>query len=261
VLCAVGASRRPAAELLAAVSTATKLSRARVKAAVRDLVAAGEIAYVSEHGRIVVEPSFDRPVRVSERIILAPPGREAAASAGDAVVWIAAGAAFGAGRHPTTRLALRGIEAALAAAGRQPGARVLDIGTGTGVLAIAAVKLGIEAGQGIDIDPCAVAEAAENIRLNGMEDRVTVSDIPLEGLAPAFALITANLRPPTLARLAASLASLAEPAGAVVVSGMRSEELDGILRVYEKAGFRCRWTSAEDHWAGAVLVKKGAAGR
>jgi ribosomal protein L11 methyltransferase len=87
--------------------------RAAVQAAVREMVAAGEIAYALEHGRSVLEPSVDRPVRVSERITLVPPGKGGEPPPHGVLVYIAAGAAFGAGRHPTTRLALRGVDVAL----------------------------------------------------------------------------------------------------------------------------------------------------
>ena len=90
-----------------------KIRKNRVQRAIRDLVAAGELAYTFEHGRTFLEPSFDRPVRVGERIVLTPPGKEFQPGPGDVVICIAPGASFGGGRHPTTRLALRGVEFAL----------------------------------------------------------------------------------------------------------------------------------------------------
>ena len=97
---------------------------------------------------------------------------------GDIVVNIKAGAAFGTGCHPTTRLALTGLEKVcknnLIPIGTE-NCRVLDIGTGSGVLSIAALKMGLDQGIGLDIDPCARAEAAENAVLNGLSKRLEIS--------------------------------------------------------------------------------------
>jgi ribosomal protein L11 methyltransferase len=242
------------------MAAAVNLPKRQVQAIIRGLVAAGELSYTFEHGRTFLEPSFDRPVRVAERIVLTPSGRNFLPRPDDVVIQIAAGASFGAGRHPTTRLALRGIEAALDGSvdvTAYPTTRALDIGTGTGVLVIAAVKLGIEEGLGLDIDPCAVAEARANIRLNGLSGRIAVSDDAVEGIDQQFTLIAANLRPPTLERLSTKISALAGPAAAVVMSGIRNEELDGILRVYRGLGCQCVRTDKEDEWAGVVLRKNG----
>jgi ribosomal protein L11 methyltransferase len=169
------------------------------------------------------------------------------------------GASFGAGRHPTTRLALRGIEFALTRCEKAsigPGTCVLDIGTGTGVLAMAAVLLGIETGIGIDHDPCAAAEAKANVRLNGLDARITVSDIAVGCISGSFALIAANLRLPTLLRLAPSVAAWTPPGAAVVISGIRLEEEEALLSVYAKPSFESMWRGEEDEWAGAALVRR-----
>ncbi|MGE5258319.1 MAG: 50S ribosomal protein L11 methyltransferase [Hyphomicrobiales bacterium] len=254
----IGGRRRAPADVLKHFVRGASVTGSMVQAAIRELVAAGELAYTFEHGHTFLEPSFDRPVRVAERIVLSPPGKVFQPGTGDAVIRIMAGASFGGGRHPTTRLALQGIEFALRrerALLRLPGSRVLDIGTGTGVLAIAAVLLGIESGLGIDIDPCAASEAKENIRLNNLEGRIGISIQPVEDVAQTFTLIAANLRPPTLIRLSAQIASLAESLAAVVLSGMRTHEYEGVSSAYEGLGFMCLWTGEEDEWAAAAFRK------
>jgi ribosomal protein L11 methylase PrmA len=248
------------ADLIRALSAGdARWAKPAVRAAIQALVAAGELAYTFEHGRSFLEPSFDRPVRVGERIILCPPGRDAQAGPGDIVVLIASGAAFGAGRHPTTRLALRGIEHALGRVpgGRPPGRRALDIGTGTGVLVMAAVKLGIPSGTGIDIDPCAVAEAGENLRRNGLAGAIHVTGQAIDDLTPGFDLVAANLRAPTLARLSEKIHALTAPGGAVVMSGLRVAERRDLLAAYAPLGFTLLWEGAEDDWAGVVLRRPG----
>jgi ribosomal protein L11 methyltransferase len=255
VLARVAAGPIAPAELLNQLGRASR-RRSVVQEVIRELVGAGEIAYALEHGRTVLEPSFDRPVSVSARITLAPPGKSGKPAAG-VLVRLAAGAAFGAGRHPTTRLALRGIDAALQPERVRPGGRVLDVGTGTGVLAIAAVALGMEGGLGIDLDPCAVAEARHNIRLNGMQDSIRVSDQPLEQVGERFALVAANLRSPSLVRLGDTLGARLGTPGGLVVSGMRAEERGAVLTALAGRGLEAVWSEEEGGWAAAVLEKTG----
>jgi ribosomal protein L11 methyltransferase len=223
--------------------------------AVREMVASGELAYTLEHGRTLLEPSFDRPVRVSARITLAPPGRGDTPPAGGVLVRLAPGAAFGAGRHPTTRLALRGVDRALERG--RAGGRVLDVGTGTGVLAIAAVALGMSGGLGLDLDPCALSEAHENVRLNGMEGRIRISAERAERVTDAFELVSANLRPPTLARLAGTLRKRVQAGGVLVVSGMRIEERADIAAALQCGGeLRSVWVEEEAGWAAVLLERE-----
>jgi ribosomal protein L11 methyltransferase len=260
VLKFIAGRRQTPADILRALSHPPVFPKTSVQDAIRELVAAGVLAYTAEHGRTFLEPSFDRPMRVSARIVLSPPDREVPPGPGDIVVRLRPGAAFGVGRHPTTRLALRGIEFALgrdgAARGRA-GSRVLDIGTGSGVLAIAAVKLGIENGVGLDIDPCAVVEAAQNVSLNGLAGRIEISDRGLERIDCVFSLVVANLRLPTLERLAAPIAALTMPGGALVVSGVQHEEQAAVVAAYGRQRFEYAWSVAEDRWVGLVLDKTG----
>jgi ribosomal protein L11 methyltransferase len=258
VLKFIAGRRQTPADILRALSHPSLFPKTSVHAAIRELVTSGALAYTAEHGRTFLELSFDRPVRVSERIVLTPPDRDVQPAPGDIVVHLRPGASFGVGRHPTTRLALRGIDFALSrdgAARSRAGSRVLDIGTGSGVLAIAAVKLGIENGVGLDIDPCAVAEASHNVRLNGLAGRIAISDRGLESIEGVFSLVLANLRLPTLERLAAAIAALTMPGGALVVSGVQNAEQDVVVDVYGRQRFECAWSAAEDRWVGLVLYK------
>jgi ribosomal protein L11 methyltransferase len=256
----IAGRRQTPADILKTLSHLPSFPKSAVQEAIRELVASGALAYSAEHGRTFLEPSFDRPVRVSERIVLSPPGRDVPSGPGGIVVRLRPGAAFGVGRHPTTRLALRGIEFALTRDGavrKRAGSSVLDIGTGSGVLVIAAVKLGIENGVGLDIDPCAVAEAAQNVSLNGLTGRIEISDRGLERIDGVFSLVVANLRPPTLERLAVAIAALTMPGGALVVSGVQQEEQAAVFAAYGRQRFECAWSVAEDRWMGLVLNKTG----
>ena len=140
---------------------------------VRDLVSDGELVYTYEFGSTFLEPSFNKPSRVSTHVVLKPPGYHYQPESEDIVIQIKPGAAFGDGRHPTSRLAVRGIEYVLkglkvdTTSGQSSG---LDIGTGSGILVLTAVRMGIQRGLGIDIDPAARSEAKENVALNQLED-------------------------------------------------------------------------------------------
>ena len=134
---------------------------------------------------------------------------------------------------------------------------MLDIGTGTGVLAIAAVLLGIESGLGIDIDPCALSEAKENIRLNGLEERIGISVQAVEDVEQTFTLIAANLRSPTLRRLSVKIRRLLDSPGALVIAGIRAQKRSDVLSALRDARFHCEWAEEEDGWVGAVLKGTG----
>jgi ribosomal protein L11 methyltransferase len=259
ILNRIGGRRRAPADLLRELARDLNLPRERVQASLRELVALGQLAYSFEHGRTFLEPSFDRLVRVSDCIFLSPPERVFQPRPGDVVIRIMPGASFGAGRHPTTRLALKAIDFVLghdgeSLAGR--GSRVLDIGTGSGVLAMAAVKLGIETGLGVDIDPCAVAEAKANVNLNGLMGRIVVSDRAAETIGGRYTLVTGNLRTPTLALLAPYIAEYTAPRGALVLSGIRTAECEELMGAFEKRSFIVVWIEEEQEWSGLVMTKR-----
>ncbi len=255
----IGGRRCAPADLIRGLMRDLNLSRGQVQAGLHELVAEGELAYVFEHGQTFLEPSFDRPVRVSDRVVLTPPERTYPAGPADVLIRIIPGAAFGAGRHPTTRLALKAIDFILGSAGgSSAGARrrMLDIGTGSGVLAMAGVMLGIETGLAVDIDPCAVAEARANVELNSLSRQIAVSDQAAEAIDGSYDLVTANLRTPTLARLAPCLAGWTAPQGALVISGIRTEECDELLGELEKRFFNTVWRDEEQEWVGLALTRK-----
>ena len=233
------------------------LTKKAAKDVIRELVSEGELAYTYEFGTSFLELSFNKPVRVSTRVVLKPPGHHFKPGAEDVVITIKPGAAFGDGRHPTSRLAVRAIEYVLKET--QPvwteeATTVLDIGTGSGILVITAVQMGIHSGLGIDIDPSARAEAAENVLLNRLGDRVEISDQSIETIDGKFSLVTANLRYPTLKKMSTILQKITCPEGVVVCSGIRSHELTDLINIYEKTGFQLAWQAQSHEWAGAAFM-------
>ncbi|MFZ1956040.1 MAG: 50S ribosomal protein L11 methyltransferase, partial [Desulfobacterales bacterium] len=166
-------------ELRNVLSNRYFLGPRQVRTIIRSLLTAGELSYTYDYGASYLEISVQRPLNVTKRIVILPPGVDSDPGNSPAAVRISTGASFGSGRHPTTRLALRALDAALSLATAQfndSDTALLDIGTGSGVLAIAALQLGIHRAVGIDPDPCARVEAAGNAVLNGLASRFTITD-------------------------------------------------------------------------------------
>lgn len=189
-------------------------------------------------------------------LIVTPPWREAEArnrrdrsGAPLVVVVIQPSMGFGTGHHATTRLCLTLMQ-------RQSlmGARVLDVGTGSGVLAIAASKLGATDVVAIDSDPDALQSAAENIGLNRADAVVQprLADLGVDGASLAasgrFDLVVANLTGAVLERHASVLADLVAPGGSLIVSGCLAEEAASAERAFENHGLERFWREAADEW-------------
>ncbi|CAN2042168.1 ribosomal protein L11 methyltransferase [Candidatus Magnetomoraceae bacterium gMMP-15] len=200
-----------------------------------------------------MEKSFNRPVRVSKHIILSPPHRSYEAHINDIIVFIQPGSSFGTGEHPTTRLALRGIEHAFSYLTNEKNIYSLDIGTGSGILAIASVKLGISNSWGIDIDQCAVYEARQNVVLNNLEHNILINNTSLDAISNKFGLITANLRAPTLKLISPKLKEILKPGGFAVFSGIKIDEYNKVLDYYTDHQFKMIKHENEHGWASLVL--------
>jgi ribosomal protein L11 methyltransferase len=142
------------------------------------------------------------------------------------VLFIEPGSTFGLGDHPTTTLSLLAVREAVRA---RPGCAVLDVGCGSGVLAVAAVRLGAAHASGIDIAPAAVAITMANARANGVGEAVTVSNESLDELDGTFDVVVANILAPVLIALAADLVRLVAPGGSLIVSGILSDRHDHVV--------------------------------
>jgi len=188
--------------------------------------------------------------------VLTPPDHSYRSKPKDVVVQIKPGASFGAGRHPSTRMAIKGIEYVLLGdqtIGKRQNSTVLDIGTGSGVLLITAILCGMNTGLGIDIDGCARVEAAENVKINGLEAQADISGQSLADIHQRFSIILANLRCPSLKKMVRQVNEIADPDGFLIFSGIKDYELEDLLKVYEKMRLKSVWTDNELGWAGVVL--------
>jgi ribosomal protein L11 methyltransferase len=190
--------------------------------------------------------------------VIKPPDTKYRPESGEAVIDIQPGVSFGSGEHPTTRLALRSLEQVLFGSEFYRGQKdlpALDIGTGSGVLAIAAAKLGVKRVVGVDVDPCSRAEAQQNVQLNNLERRIEILAQRVETMDQQFGLITANLRYPTLKRLSPCIAQLSEIGAAFIFYGLNTDVESDIVRVYSQNRLRCVWKTYEKDWVGLVFER------
>jgi ribosomal protein L11 methyltransferase len=153
---------------------------------------------------------------------------------------------FGIGSHPTTQMLLSMLQRA-----GLEGADVLDLGCGTGVLAIAAAKLGARQVVALDVDVEAVATAAANVVRNGVDDVVSVSATPLERVAATFDIIAANLSAGVLSTLATLMLTRARPGGALLLSGLLADQEQAVLEAF--AGCRVIDRTEGDGWVAVTL--------
>jgi ribosomal protein L11 methyltransferase len=229
------------------------------KSAIENLLIKNEIAYSYQFGSSFLEVSFNRPVRISKTLVVKPPECSCPEVFDQVVIDMMPGAAFGSGQHPTTQLALEGLDFLIhekKILSHQQDTTVLDIGTGSGILLIAAIKLGMISGVGIDIDPCARAEARTNIALNGIQSRTRITKTPIENIAVQYFLIMANLRYPTIDRLLPHLMDCLRANGFLLLSGIKTEELYELQKKMQKTeSMESIWQSKRSGWA-ALAAKK-----
>lgn len=235
-----------------------KVKRNHVRKTVKRLLDEGEVIYTYHFGNSYLEKSFNRPVRVSHRVVLKPAHLFFEPAQDDVVVFLDHGVSFGTGQHPTTRLAIRAMEFLMSTTASllsKKDSLVLDIGTGSGVLALAALKFGVPFGIGTDIDPCARDEARKNARLNDLNSRFAIYEGELADLHPPVDMVCANLRFPTLMNLSGQIDRLCGPGGCAVFSGVREDEFTEVSKRYGQLGFRCTWKSIDQHWSGGAFSR------
>ena len=191
--------------------------------------------------------------KVGRRIVIQPSWEDYEAKAGEVVLRLDPGAAFGTGTHPTTALCLRAMEKIL-----RPGMIVFDVGTGSGVLAIAAAKLGAGQVTAVDYDPTALQVARENIARNDLTADVAVgeSDIlkQVEGCAD---LITANIIADVILRLFDELETHLAAGGMLLVSGIIVQRAVDVRRGAESHGFTVVEEWEEKGWVAMLIRREG----
>lgn len=194
-------------------------------------------------------------IRVGRRVVIRPTWRRHRRSPDDVVIGLDPGMAFGTGLHPTTRLCLAAIET-LADGGLVAGARVLDVGCGSGILAIAAAKLGAAEVLGVDTDPIAVDATAANADRNGVADSVRARHGSLPSAAPPFDVVVANLIASLLIALAAPLADELRPSGTLLASGIHVDREGEVRDAFGRAGLGVQERTIEGDWVALRAVRR-----
>lgn len=194
-----------------------------------------------------------RPFRVGQRIVVAPSWAGYSPAPGDVLLVIDPGMAFGTGLHPTTQMCLLALERLA-----WPGMVVLDLGTGSGILAIAAAKLGAASVLALDTDADAVRSARENLAANVMAPEVVevVQSTLEDTLQPQFDLVAANLTANVLQRLARPIVAALRPGGTLVASGILDEQAAAVVSRYEAEGTQLQDTLARDDWRTLVFARR-----
>ena len=197
---------------------------------------------------------FFHTEKIGARTVIKPTWEEYEAKAGEIVVELDPGAAFGTGQHATTSLCIRALEDLV-----RPGMTVFDVGTGSGVLAIVAAKLGAKRVEAVDFDPVAVRVARENVRQNGAEDivRTERSDL-LKSVAGEADLIIANIIADIIVRLFGEVKGSLAAGGTMLLSGIIEDRLADVVEAAGRHGFSVEKIEQEKGWA-AVVVKGGGA--
>lgn len=193
---------------------------------------------------------FFKPRRVGNHFVVRPTWEEFDATSTDKVIVLDPGQAFGTGDHPTTRMCLEYLEKHVGV-----GQSVLDLGCGSGILAVGAKMIGAGETLAIDIDPIAVEVAKENISRNAVEVRTGVGDVLELQLEEGWDIVVSNIISATLINLAPEAIYALKPGGKWIVSGIIIQNWADVKKAAEKSGFTYLEHREEDGWNAGVFAK------
>ena len=212
-----------------------------------------EISGVNEEDWANSWKAYYKPIKIGERMVIVPAWEKYEAAEGELIVRMDPGMAFGTGTHETTRLVIGLLEKYV-----KGGERVLDVGCGSGILAICASKLGAMTCRAYDIDPVAVKVARENIKDSGL-DNVTcdVSDLlrQVDRTYAPYGVICANIVAYIIIRMTPDIGELMDENSVILASGIIVERSDDVVECFEKHGFCIVERAEENGWC-ALAVKK-----
>ena len=196
---------------------------------------------------------YYKPLRIGKRLVIRPIWENYKEKPGDLVISMDPGMAFGTGTHETTRLCMEMIESHYTAGS------ALDIGTGSGILAITLAKLGCRKVTAVDIDPIAVKAAAENTARNHLGGQITViaGDLTLD-ISGEYDFVCANILADVVISLAQPLVSLLAEGGVFLASGIIRDRQDDVAEVFEKLGFILADRKAEGEWVALLFRLRNA---
>ncbi len=193
-------------------------------------------------------------LHLGKRLVIKPSWLEYAPAKDDVVIELDPGMAFGTGLHPTTRMCMVALENYITQS-----ARVLDVGTGSGILSIAAAKLGAREILALDLDPIAVETAAKNVAINHAEGAVTVRRGSMDEAKEAgklYDLICINILAEVVADLAPDLAAVLRPGGTIITSGILDYKAEDVMEAFGAVGIQVVESMQEEDWV-ALAAKSG----
>lgn len=189
---------------------------------------------------------FAAPMWIGDELVVLPAWQEHRIPPEVTSIIIEPGGAFGLGDHPTTALSLAAVLREV-----RRGASVLDVGCGTGILAVGAAVLGADVVRAVDVAAAAVEATVDNARRNDVADRIEADTVPLAQLDGVFDLVVANILAPTLVELADDLRRVTAPDGGLVVSGILAGRHDHVLAALEP--MVVERTDVREGWAAVTL--------
>ncbi len=194
------------------------------------------------------------PQRIGKRLLIAPTWHDISPDETDILIRLDPGMAFGTGYHPTTRLSLKMLEQTI-----NPDQQVADIGTGSGILAIAAIKLGAKHVDAIELDPTAIPVAETNFTINGVTEQISLSQGDgIKEVQDRYHLIVGNILTKAILPIIPYCPPRLHPEGQIIFSGILESELEQVQEVLEEYGLQCvhvtREAEAEVMWT-TVLAR------
>lgn len=194
---------------------------------------------------------YFRPQRVTKKLLVLPAWEPVPEEGGGCVIRMDPGPAFGTGQHPTTKMCLRAME-------ESPLSRswtMMDVGTGSAILAIYAAKLGARPILALDVDSEALRWAHVNIALNGLSGAIRLSSQPVESCSERFSMVAANLTLDIILELFPHFPRLVEPGGRLILSGILGGQVAELEKPLEESGLVQCSVLHEEEWAALVAQK------
>lgn len=229
------------------------LAYIRQRTAELSLHAEVELVGVNEEDWANSWKQYYKPVKIGDRIVICPAWETYTPAEDELVIRMDPGMAFGTGTHETTRLVIRLLEKYTKA-----GCRMLDVGTGTGILAICASRLGADICRAYDIDPTAVRVARENIKDSGLENVTCdqsdlLKQVSLEG--GAYDLVCANIVADIIIRMTPDVGQYMKEDAVLLASGIIAERCDDVVACFERNGFKVVEKLTDNDWCGLAVMK------
>ncbi|MFS0888564.1 50S ribosomal protein L11 methyltransferase [Peribacillus frigoritolerans] len=212
------------------------------------------ISEVNEEEWATAWKKYYNPVKISERFTIVPTWEDyTPVSSDELMIELDPGMAFGTGTHPTTVMCIQALERTVT-----PGDLVVDVGTGSGVLSIAAALLDAKRIQSLDLDEVAVQSAKQNVELNNVQDKVSVSQGNLlDGVNEQADIVVANILAEVIMRFTDDVAKVVKPGGFFIASGIIQTKKQDVKEAIIASGFTVEETILMEDWV-AIIAKRNA---